>query len=834
MANSHWLQKASSSPSLIHSIFQVYLEPQTPLNSHTVNLLILFLRQRRHQHQLTPIKSGLHSRSNTKMQVTTLPDDDSMLPNDTIPPKDTIHPNDTTLPDGTIHPNDTTLPDGTIHPNDTTLPGDTIHPNDTILPNDTMLDNDSTLENNTTPSDDTIVPQVASPPERTPLPKQPVVIGIYGISGCGKTFLLNNIKDYCGPGQFNFYDGSQVIAAVTDGGLKAFQAMPEQDKMHHRELAISQIQATAANTGKAAIVAGHLMFWPENEEDATAVYTEKDMETYTHIIYLDTPAKVIAQRRLNDKKRARDAASVSHLEKWQHCEKESLRKLCRDRGILFLPISSEVTSVVKIVTLLHDFSYHDEQHNLEQALSLLDEAVANTKQSRNYLHTMLVLDGDKTLAAEDTGELFWANLVRSGQLKDDQNPLKTLFSSSLGYSYKAFRQATMLYEEACDDQQFDTWCKDVASAVTMHPEFFSLLCQVVKKGSGAGAIIVTCGLRRVWEHVLNNEGLSSSVKVIGGGRIADGLVVTPSVKAAIVERLQKVHHIYVWAMGDSPLDIDMLKKADKSIVVVGDEQTRSKTMDTVLMKAIESGELNAHQALLPHNESPRLNEAMLPIVDLTEPELADSIFLRNVMHTTDKPAAKLLSTSMRDATRAGRALQEAHRCAGWYLATECFSAMLGVEEFSMQHVQGNTTKGFRVANEIQTLIIALMRGGEPMAFGVHDAMPLAMFMHAKLVADVKPQHLEGQRTIILVDSVVNSGKSVVEFVEHIRELASDVRVVVVADVVHIDAIRTGVFANMLRNDGKLALIALRLSDNKYTGTKGIDTGNRLFNTTHLE
>jgi len=621
---------------------------------------------------------------------------------------------------------------------------------------------------------------------------------------------------------------------VTDGGLKAFQAMPEHDKIHHRELAISQIQATAADTGKAAIIAGHLMFWPKKEEDATAVYTEQDMETYTHIIYLDTPAKVIAQRRLDDKNRARDAASVSHLEKWQHCEKESLRKLCRDRGILFLSISSELTSVVKIVTLLHDFSYHDERHNLQQAISLLDDAVADTKQSQNYLHTMLVLDGDKTLAAEDTGELFWGNLVKPGQLKDDQDPLKTLFSSSLGYSYNAFRQATMLYEEACDDQQFEAWCKDVASAVTMHPEFFSLLYQAVKKGSGVGAIIVTCGLRRVWEHILDKEGLSSSVKVIGGGRIADGLVVTPSVKAAVVDHLQKVHHIYVWAFGDSPLDIDMLKKADKSIVVVGDEQTRSKTMDMALKRAIESGELQAHQALHPYNELPRLNVAMLPIVDFTEPELADSIFLRNVTHTTDKPAAKLLSTSIRDATRAGRVLQEAHRCASWYLATECLSAMVGVEEFSMQHVQGNTTKGFRVANERQTLIIALMRGGEPMAFGVHDAMPLAMFMHAKLVAEVKPHHLKGLRTVVLVDSVINSGKSIADFVEHIRELESDVRVVVVAGVVHIDAIRTGVFANMLRNDGKLALIALRLSDNKYTGTKGIDTGNRLFNTTHLE
>jgi hypothetical protein len=49
--------------------------------------------------------------------------------------------------------------------------------------------------------------------------------------------------------------------------------------------------------------------------------------------------------------------------------------------------------------------------------------------------------------------------------------------------------------------------------------------------------------------VLKREDLSESVTVICGGRLADGFVVTPEVKTALVARLQQDHGAYVWAFG---------------------------------------------------------------------------------------------------------------------------------------------------------------------------------------------------------------------------------------------------------------------------------------------
>ncbi|PMD32832.1 hypothetical protein L207DRAFT_440266 [Hyaloscypha variabilis F] len=662
-----------------------------------------------------------------------------------------------------------------------------------------------------------------------------VVVGLYGVPGSGKTFLLNQLKQELGQEHFEFYDGANMIANLVPGGLDAFQKLEEQKKVHWRQLAIDTIGKECTESGRVAVVAGHFMFWPEETEAGHPVYTRNDLDTFTHILYLDVPAELVAQRCLDDKERIRASASVSHLRKWQQAEKTQLRHLCYHHGILFSLVSPHPTLLNKVSTLLRDFRYHTEEYNLSRAESRMDEILG---AGQGQLETMLVMDADRTLAAKDSGALFWKMVSNSRQSADEERRLKTLFSSPLGYSYTAFRQAALLYEETANDPEFNALCEEVASAVTMYPEFVSLL-QLVAEKEHVGAVVVTCGLRRVWDKVLEREGLSKTVKVIGGGRIADGFVVTAAVKAAMVARFRDTHHMHVWAFGDSVLDLPMLSKANQAIVVVGEEQTRSKTMDTALSNAIDNDSLSARQALLPSNASPRLDTTKLPIIQLTEPEFIDSIIRRRsqhplqVLHATDRSAAKLLMTPMRDATVAGPVLREAHRRVGWYLATEFLAEMIGVEEYPIPHVQGHQTSGYRLCHEKKTSIVALMRGGEAMAFGVNEAFPSAMFVHAKHPEDIEPHHLLQQRTVVLVDSVVNSGKTVVEFVQRIHSLHATIHIVVVAGVVQAQSVSEGSLAQVLACHANFSLITLRLSDNKFTGSGTTDTGNRLFNTTHL-
>jgi hypothetical protein len=208
----------------------------------------------------------------------------------------------------------------------------------------------------------------------------------------------------------------------------------------------------------------------------------------------------------------------------------------------------------------------------------LDEAVA---AKVGQLDTILVLDADKTLATADTGTMFWEQLRLSQQSPDLSCPLRALFSSPLGYSYSAFRQDVLLYEEAANDLEYDAICQGVALSVIMYPEFVSLL-QVVSRQDHVRAVVASWGLPRVWEMVLKRAGLSDSVRVIAGRHISDGYIVTGPVKAALVARSREVHHMSVWAFRDSVLNLGMLRFADRAVIVTGDEQTGSKTMDAAL------------------------------------------------------------------------------------------------------------------------------------------------------------------------------------------------------------------------------------------------------------
>ena len=327
------------------------------------------------------------------------------------------------------------------------------------------------------------------------------------------------------------------------------------------------------------------------------------------------------------------------------------------------------------------------------------------------------------------------------------------------------------------------------------------------------------------------------MEVVGGGRLADELVVTAKVKADLVTYLQKEHSMRVWAFGDGPLDIEMLKEAKEAVIVVGDEDKRSKSMDTILTNAIDNDNLRAHQALLPYDVSPRLDITKLPVINLTGKEFVDDVFGRHnrrkdiqVLHETDKSAAQLLMTPMRNAKVAGPALRKAHARVGWYLATKFLTELVGVEEYPIPHVlETHRITGYQLLHEKRTLIVALMRGGEPMASGVSEAFPLAMFFHAKNPKDLELQHLRGQQTVLLVDSVVNTGKSVVEFVQYVRKLHATIRIVVVAGVVQAQFASKG----SLDSFANVQMVALRFSDTKFKGSGTTDTGNRLFNTTHL-
>lgn len=73
--------------------------------------------------------------------------------------------------------------------------------------------------------------------------------------------------------------------------------MDDQEKVHWRGVAIDRIGEHGAADGDVALVTGHLMFWSEEQEAGDLIWTENDAKTYTHMLFLDVPAKIISERR---------------------------------------------------------------------------------------------------------------------------------------------------------------------------------------------------------------------------------------------------------------------------------------------------------------------------------------------------------------------------------------------------------------------------------------------------------------------------------------------------------------------------------------------------------
>lgn len=263
-------------------------------------------------------------------------------------------------------------------------------------------------------------------------------------------------------------------------------------------------------------------------------------------------------------------------------------------------------------------------------------------------------------------------------------------------------------------------------------------------------------------------------------------------------------------------------------------------MDSALAKAITFDNLRARQAVLSENFAPRLDVSQLPLVDLGDYKFLRTITKRQentrglqLFHATERISAKLLMTPMRDAKVSGYALQEVHHRVGWYLATEFLGDVIGIEAYSISHFQGFSTEGYRICGEENTLIVALMRGGEPMASGVNEAFPRARQLHVHTPDNISEYDLVGISSIILVDSVVSSGRTIMNFFEHITSLDATIQIIAVVGVIHANSVRGSGFIKTLTQDRSLTIVALRLSDNQFTGSGTTDTGNRLFNTTHL-
>ena len=570
---------------------------------------------------------------------------------------------------------------------------------------------------------------------------KPNVIGIYAISGSGKSTVMEALKYYFRAG-FLFFEGSEQLEKTADMSMDEFKLLSKSEQDSHRACAIQSIQDRCREAQSTGIVTGHYLLYSRSDKSTNVVGTDKDFEIFTHILYLKFDIPTIQRRRQEDGERVRPDLENSVVEAWQGKEHNALLDRCYKAQIPFYAIPEHLKNEPEYI---YDLIRHaiakeeiNNQFGINTVQALLDQSIKQDTKA------VLVFDADKTLSASDSGKLWVQN-------HDFESELLERIFKTYGHTTQAFKLAETLYIQDKYDK-FESVCARIANEIELYPQIKDLL-ECASGETGVEVIVVTCGLRRVWERVLDANGFLK-ISVFGNGRRYTPLV-TPTVKAAVIEELQK-RQIFVTAFGDSPLDIPMLAVADNAVVVVGDEISRSQSMDAKLRDAIRDGALKARQAVMGNATarnidfeiSPGVQTNMLPQVDISSDEfLKQALQIGQLAHPVQSPetslssssspsatrnvifnfhdatntaASQILATSMRNAGNQGPALRSAHHAAGRHLALSQVGSILGLELYKFPHVQGAQVDGLRIANESDTLIIALMRGGEPMAFGVNE------------------------------------------------------------------------------------------------------------------
>ena len=183
---------------------------------------------------------------------------------------------------------------------------------------------------------------------------------------------------------------------------------------------------------------------------------------------------------------------------------------------------------------------------------------------------------------------------------------------------------------------------------------------------------------------------------------------------------------------------------------------------------------------------------------------------------------KILNTKSRIATLSNVELSEVHKKLGELLSYKLLEEF-DLEKIKINHVQGQK-EGFALSSKEKFLIIVLMRAGLYVADGLKNIFDNKYSFEMVNKSDdikeiIKKYNIENMN-IIIVDSVINTGKSIKEIIDY---LPNDKKIYVASLVIQEKAIQK------FENYENLYFYIARISKNFYIGKGGTDTGNRLFN-----
>lgn len=378
--------------------------------------------------------------------------------------------------------------------------------------------------------------------------------------------------------------------------------------------------------------------------------------------------------------------------------------------------------------------------------------------------TVCLVDCDRTLVEEDTTSLALGLQSKGG------DALADIYARDRYSNYQSFMAGEWLEANLTID---DGTVASTCASVTPNCRLVASLEQM----PGTRVIAITAGPVEIWSSLLDSMGIDAELLDTGG-------VMSKYLKYFVARELQRLGH-FVIAVGDSMLDSLMLAQADRAYVYAG--KGRRESM---------AGFLEAN---------PQVRQFSFSAYQYPGTPSDESICWVSCLDQYDPDVAAEIAVCKSGSGVVGRRLRNAHKRLGSMVARRialCFSG----EEFA---------------------VVVMMRSGLPFGEGVADTLDCPMLFYVDdaegLASEIAADGFDNRR-VILVDGVINTGKSLRDLVGVLDTL----RLAVAASVVSSEA----------RLESGVPVFSARVSDNSYVGAKqwevsagkGPDTADRLFMT----
>ncbi|MDR0918367.1 MAG: AAA family ATPase, partial [Oscillospiraceae bacterium] len=365
-------------------------------------------------------------------------------------------------------------------------------------------------------------------------------IALYGISRCGKDYLIQHISRKIG--NLLHLKGSETLNQLAQAkfGVK-FNRLDKADKEQLR-VRFTEIAEIEEQKSENVIVDAHYSF-PADSDSYEVVMTDADKNLYDVFIYMNSPTeRIVENQKIRDDTKSIKQYTVSEIEKWKAFEIENLNKICIELGKELIILDGDIAPSTDFITEL--ISYPQKFIATEIAKNI----VANCK---NISDTVILTDCDKTLSYNDTTIDFCK------YSKIDMNVIRNVYKGEY-YSLYQFYKANSIYDTISN--KYYSACKFAAKNTQINTELIKDI-----KSNNVSAIGLTSGIADIWD--IKRVEMSFPDLIFGKSRTLNtDYYISYFVKLTVVKEFHKIGKKVI-AIGDSPIDIGMLEEADKGYII---------------------------------------------------------------------------------------------------------------------------------------------------------------------------------------------------------------------------------------------------------------------------